>query len=268
MSTRIQPVFDAVVPFHPKDSDILPYCIAGLKRNVRGLRNIYVISKDEPEDIDDIIWIPEARFPFTLLNVASIIKNTTNREGWYLQQLLKLYAFRVINDIEDHVLVFDADCVPCRPIEFFDESGRILFDSTTNALYESYFTHATRVLGDVFQRVDPNISGICDHMMFRRDILESMLQKIEIYNKKEAWRSLLEAVDPAEYDRSGMSEYEMYYNYALSCWSDVYTHRNFARECATSIRALAEGSNAVDLMVFHRWIMDQYKNEILLSKMV
>jgi hypothetical protein len=267
MAASEHPPFDAVIPFHSKDSDIIPYCVFGLRKNMKGLRNIYIVSAEEPEDLDDVVWVPESRFPFTKADVAAIIKSTNRREGWYLQQLLKLYVFRVIEGIHDHVLIFDADCVPCRPIEFF-KAGKILLDWTTEIIYEPYFAHATRVLRG-FHRVNPTISGIRDHMLFRRDILEGMLHKIEIYNDcKEAWKVLLEAVEPGEYDKSGMSEYEMYYNYALTWWAEDHERRQLKRGCGSSIRALTEGSDSADFIVFHTWIMDEHKNDIESSKRI
>jgi hypothetical protein len=63
------PEFDAVIPYHEKDVAILSYCILGLRKNTRGLRDIYVISKEEPEDLEDATWFPESAFPFTLDDV-------------------------------------------------------------------------------------------------------------------------------------------------------------------------------------------------------
>lgn len=261
MARDESPPFDAMIPFHQKDSDILPYCIFGLRKNMRGLRNIYVVSREEPEDLEDAIWISEDRFPFTKADVEGIIKSTNNRHGWYLQQLLKLYAFHGIEGALDHILVFDADCVVCRPIELFNEQGQILFDWTHEIIYEPYFKHATAALGDLFCRVNPSVSGIREHMLFRRDILNGMLNKLEARHADiPAWKALLETVNPEEFNHSGMSEYELYFNYALKWFSNEHALRSLKRGNGISIRALAEGAHQADIIVFHAWVIESCKS--------
>jgi hypothetical protein len=266
MATSPARPFDAVIPFHPKDADVLPYCVFGLRRYLPDLRNIYVVSKDDPEE-DDTIWIPESTFPFTLADVADIIQSTNRREGWYFQQLLKLYAFRVIPGILEYALLFDADCVICRPISFFSPGGKVYLDWGPTQEHEPYFKHAKAVMGDLFNHVDPSKSGIGDHMMVESHIMEGLLQKIERRGQMEdAWRILLEAVEPAQRNFSGMSEYEIYFNYVLTWFWDEYIMRQLKHGAGTSFRALTEGSVDADIIAFHAWARDLHKTQIESSK--
>jgi len=266
--------FDAVIPFHPKDAEVLSYCVLGLRRYTTGLRNIYVVSKDDPEE-DDIIWIPESLFPFSIPDVKAILQSTNGREGWYYQQLLKLYAFRVIRDILPHALLFDADCVICRPIRFFSPEGKIFLDWSEKQGHEAYFTHARAIMGDLFHQPDPEKSGITDHMMVHRPIMEGLLQKIEsrgfaktnCIEGYQAWRIFLEAVDPVQRDFSGMSEYEIYYNYVLTWFWEEYSLRQLKRGMGTSFRALTEGSAEADIIAFHRWLVNLHGKQIASSRM-
>jgi len=261
------PQFDAVIPFHAKDLEVLPYCIMGLRTNVSGLRNIYVISKDEPDDIDDIIWICEDRFPFTKLGVQYLIKSTNGREGWYFQQLLKMYVFDVLDDVLPHVLLFDADCVVCRPITFFSEGGQMLIDSSESQNHAAYFEHATKVLGASFEQIDPTLCGITDHMLVYKPHMEEILRKIgEIHPGHEVWQALLQAVDPAQKNLSGMSEYEIYFNYVFKWYPDQYKLRKLERGAGTTFRALTEASQLVDIIAFHAWAVDLHKSEIVSSR--
>jgi Family of unknown function (DUF6492) len=255
--------FDAVVPFHPKDGNVLPYCVISLRRYTTGLRNIYIISKDDPEE-DDTIWIPESSFPFTIADVQAIIQSTNGRAGWYIQQLLKLYAFRVIPGILPHALLFDADCVICRPVSFF-RGGKILLDWSEKQGHEAYFTHARAIMGDLFQQPDPEKSGITDHMMVHQPVMEGLLQKIESRGNDEAWRLFLKAVNPAQRDYSGMSEYEIYYNYALTWFWEDYETRQLTRGMGTSFRALTEGVDA-DIIAFHKWLVNLHETQIESSR--
>jgi len=258
MTEKIHTI-DAFVPLHPKDLDMLPYCVIGLRKNIKGLRNIYVVSKENPEDIDDIIWVPESRFPFSIEDVGLHIKSTNKREGWYFQQLLKMYAFRIIEDCANNLLLFDADCVICRPISFFDEN-RALLDWTDEQIHLPYFEHASKVLKDAFVRVDPTKSGITDHMLVRREIMEEILKQIE--HGGNAWQVLLEAVDPAQWDKSGMSEYEIYYNYVLKWYPDEYSLRQLTREIGLNLGALSRDSQHLDILAFHAWALELRREKL------
>ena len=57
-------MIDAVIPAHAKDVDTLDLCINGIKNNVIGIRNVYVVSREELTK--NAIWVPESTFPFTL----------------------------------------------------------------------------------------------------------------------------------------------------------------------------------------------------------
>lgn len=263
MSVVESPPFDAVIPFHPKDAEVLSYCVAGLRRYAKGLRNIYVVSKEQPDE-DDILWIPESLFPFTKADVAEIIQSTNGREGWYFQQLLKLYAFEVITDILPHALLFDSDCVVCKPISFFSAEGKILLDFSETVKHAPYFTHARAVMGDLFHEVYPERSGIADHMMVHRPVMQGLLYKID--RSGQAWRILLEAVEPAERNFSGMSEYEIYFNYALTWFAEEYALRQLVRGAGTSFRALTEGSAKADIIAIHAWCVELHKTQIESSR--
>jgi len=267
MSTGEILQFDAVIPFHPKDSSVLPYCIFGLRANAKGLRNIYVVSAEEPEDLEDAMWIPESAFPFSKSDVGSIIKSTNAREGWYYQQLLKFYVFRSVPQILDRVLLFDSDLVMCRPIEFIRADGTILLSWSDPQDHEPYFTHAKAVLGDLFIHAQPDKCGITDHMLVSRPILEGLLQKIELARGGPAWRVLLEAVAPADWNLSGMSEYEIYFNYVLVWHSEQHALRQLEIGKGISFRALTEGSRLADMIAFHAWVIDLHNSEIETAKM-
>ena len=256
--------FDAVIPFHPKDSSVLPYCILGLRQNAKALRNIYIVSAEEPEDLEEATWIPEAAFPFSKEDVGSIIRSTNGREGWYYQQLVKLYVFRQIPDILPHVLLFDSDLVMCRPIEFICPEGKALFSWSPPQGHKAYFTHAKTVLHDQFIHVHPDKCGITDHMLVYRPILEEMLQKIEaIHGGTPAWRVLLEAVAPGDWNYSGMSEYEIYFNYALTWHSEKYSLRHLEFSSARTFEALTKSSGNTDIIAFHEWNREaKYRDNI------
>jgi len=101
-------MFDIVIPVGPNDSNILKHQIEYTKKNIVGYRKIYIISYDKSINVDGCNIISEDIFPFSLKTVAQF-HGKTSRNGWYLQQLLKLYAGTIIPDILDKYLVIDAD---------------------------------------------------------------------------------------------------------------------------------------------------------------
>ena len=119
-------------------------------------------------------------------------------------------------------------------------------------------------MGDVFREVNPERSGIADHMMVHRSVMQGLLYKIE--RGGQAWRKLLEAVEPGQRNLSGMSEYEIYFNYALTWFAEEYAMRQLVRGTGTSFRALTEGSAEADIIAIHAWCVDLHKTQLESSR--
>ena len=64
-------MIDAVIPAHEKDIDTVGLCVEYIKKNVNGIRNVYVVSKNKLTDNAE--WVSEDIFPFTLSDVIDII---------------------------------------------------------------------------------------------------------------------------------------------------------------------------------------------------
>ena len=107
--------YDIVISHGPGDDNILPYTISQIRKFVKGeFRNIYIITHDAELDIfEEEVFvgckvIDEKTFPFLIQDIDKFIQ-TPKRNGWYLQQLIKLYASLVIEDMLDDYVVIDAD---------------------------------------------------------------------------------------------------------------------------------------------------------------
>ncbi len=254
MTENQAPLFDACIPYHPKDEPLLEYTVESLHRNAVGLRNVYLISKEEPEDLDvSYIWIPESSFPFAWSDVATLIPSKERRVGWYYQQLLKLYANRTIPGILPKVLLWDSDMVLLRRMEFLDASGVLLLDYNTDQHHEPYFKHFEQLFEGTVPVFHPAVSGIQDHMLVDGECLEAMLTEIERRHGVPAWRRILELVDPASYDFSGFSEYETIFNYMLYHYKDRVRLRKAQHFRGSSFQDL--GRKDVDMLVLHSWVL-------------
>ena len=200
-------LFDIVIPVGPNDINKINNLIEYTKKNIIGYRNIYLISKNNI-NITDCIFINENIFPFNI-NVISIFYGKNNRNGWYFQQLIKLYASFFIDNILNNYLVIDADTYFLKPTIFFKNKLPLYNIGTEYNL--PYFEHMTNLYPSLNKSI--NHSGICHHMMFQKHILEELFTLVESYHNKPFWEAFLLCINQNHYLGSGASEYEIYFNY-------------------------------------------------------
>ena len=201
--------FDIVIPVGPKDKDIIGKQMEYTKLNIKGYRNIYLICYDPSISIDGCITINENIFPFSLETVSDF-HGKLDRNGWYLQQLLKLYAGIIIPNILDKYLVIDCDTFFQKPTIFI-ENGKCLYNYSTEH-NKHYFTHMLN-LDKELTKVDKNKSGICHHMMFETKYINEIINKIENNHNDYFFNIFLKLVTIQ--NGPGASEYEIYFNYML-----------------------------------------------------
>lgn len=204
--------FDIVISLGPSDLSIINKQIEFTRKNVIGYRNIYIIAFNDGISIDGCIMISEKQFPFSMDTIAEY-HGRNYRNGWYLQQLLKLYAGFVIPGIMEKYLVIDADTCFIRPTTFIDDTGKCLYNYS-DEYHEPYFLHMER-LHPSLRKTFPDKSGICHHMMFDVSLLKELMHMVESSHAGEAfYKVFLRCVDTSQ--ESGASEYEIYFNYLLS----------------------------------------------------
>jgi hypothetical protein len=155
------------------------------------------------------------------------IPNFPQAAGWYFQQLLKL-QFAHFDSTEDYYLIWDADTVPLKPMNFFEADGKMLL--TKAAEYHApYFETFRNLFG-----TEPNreFSMITQHMMVQKSVAREMLARIEQrIEGADTWpwkimRSLPKAGDNL------FSEYETYGHYIKNYYPDRvrFIDRNWRRE--------------------------------------
>ena len=210
-------IFDIVILIGINDLINIKNQIEYTKKNIIGYRNIYLIPSDSSLEIDGCITITEDTFPFTINTIAEYHQKR-NRNGWYLQQLLKLYAGMIIPNILDRYLVIDSDTYFLKPTRFINDNNLCLFNFS-NEFHQPYYNHMNK-LNPILKKVNHQ-SGICHHMIFETKYIKELFNLIENnHNNKEFYKIFLENVDQIYYDGSGASEYEIYFNYMLQFNSD------------------------------------------------
>jgi len=201
-------LFDIVIPIGPNDKNIINEQIQYTKANIIGYRNIYLICFDKSLIIDEYITIQETIFPFSI-NTISQIHRKNNRNGWYLQQLLKLYAGIVIPNILEKYLVIDSDTFFLKPTTFI-ENNKCLYNYGTE-YHIPYFEHISRINNSLKRQFDDKYR-ICHHMIFEIKYIKEIIDKIENIHNDKFYNIFLKIVSSDMILSSGASEYEIYFN--------------------------------------------------------
>lgn len=217
--------YDCVILYGPNEDSIIHKCIEKAKENLINLRNIYVISYTKDFSNPNSITVYEKDFPFSYDNVNEYIK--CSRTGWYLQQLLKIYSPYVIKDLLEYYLILDSDTIILKKLKMFDKYKGPLYNTGTE-YHKPYFSHMNKVHPSLYKAYEK--SGICHHMMFKKEYIEEIKKLIENYHNKELWRVLLEKIDHEQINGSGLSEYEIYFTYIYLNHRDSFTIRDLKWE--------------------------------------
>jgi len=213
--------FDIVIAVGPRDKDILEKQLSYTRKNIIGYRKIFLVCADPNIRMEGCTTIDEKSYPFTIDTVDKL-HGKTDSNGWYLQQLLKLYAGTVISGILNRYLVIDCDTFFLRPVRFI-EDGKCLYMHGSE-YHKPYFDH--------MRRLNPNLtkivrqSGICHHMMFETNYVTELIKRVEEELKDTFYNSFLKLVsDEWKGKPGGASEYELYFNYMLKFHTDKIKYR-------------------------------------------
>jgi hypothetical protein len=168
----------------------------------------------------------------------------SDRNGWYLQQLLKLYASFIIEGILERYLVIDSDTFFLKPTAFIDADNKCLYNYSTEH-NKPYFDHMSKLNADMI-KVDENKSGICHHMMFEKVYVEEIINKVEKTHNDAFYNVFLKTVTDIE--GSGASEYEIYFNYMFKNHSDNVKIRELNW---LNVNRLCEAQSHHDYISYH-----------------
>ena len=199
-----------------------------LRRHLPG-SDIHVVTKKE-----DFPKFKEACGPeLTLWDEAELVPHMTLGElrkmpfpffprgaGWYFQQFLK-YAFVNVSNDDDYYLIWDADTVLLRPIEFFTPEGKPYYTTATE-YHVPYFETYQALFGTEANR---EFSFISQHQVIRKSILREMLARMETLHPSSrnwAW-AIMENLRGS--GSNLFSEYETYGHYLKSERPDSFVVR-------------------------------------------
>ena len=121
--------------------------------------------------------------------------------GWYLQQFIKLAAVSACNKNEI-VLIWDADTVPLRPLQFIDSDGMLVYYKSDEH-HHPYFVTIDKLLG-LNKIVD--FSFIAQSFVINADWFNEFLAFLELRHQKDWVNALLDNINFNE--GNSFSEYE------------------------------------------------------------
>jgi len=203
------PQFDIIVPVGPNDIEHIHLQTSYCRKNIIGYRKIFIITPYKDLKVEGCTVIDESIYPFSMKDVKEIRTTHEERNGWYLQQLLKLYAPFVIPDLMDTFLVVDSDTFFLKPTTFI-VNGKCAYNPSRE-YNMPYFVHMAKMHPSLTRQYQ-QMSGVSHHMIFEKQHIEGLMNLVSTYhNNKPFWRLFLEF----GIDYAGASEYEMYFNYML-----------------------------------------------------
>jgi len=117
-------------------------------------------------------------------------KDEQSREyGWWYQQLLKLGAFKQINNLSDPYVVWDSDLISLQKWALYDEKTNtyrfaILQESAKNEFNKKEYANSIRQLIGV-DAIEPQTEGtfVPHHFIMHHKVLEDLIRHIENINK-------------------------------------------------------------------------------------
>ncbi len=201
-----------VIAINPIDNlELINLLLINTEANVIGYRNIYLIQSDPAKYIVGYYNIPVNMFPFTI-DTVSHYHGRSERNYWYLEQLLKIYAGFVIPGILDRYLVLDSDTFFIKKSKFF-ENEKFLFNydgelnipllEHMNKLHESFI--ATTGLS----------VGVSHNIVFELQYINEIMNLVETKHNNFFYNIFLENVDELCYNSTGASIYYIYFNYLM-----------------------------------------------------
>lgn len=213
-------LIDIIICIGPKDAKNSRLLVNSIKENIININKIYVIMPTNVLELyrlydPIVINIDENIFPFHKEYIDKLF-NCPDRSGWYLQQLLKIYAPIVISEVLDNYIIIDGDLKFYSKVSFF-ENNKVLFN-TDIIKWQPYMDHMNRLYSDIETNIE--YSGVTHLMPMKRHIVEKLIMMVEEKHKMEFWKVFLGVVDSKYYDGSGASEYEILFHFTLQYFPD------------------------------------------------
>lgn len=205
---------DIIIPVIPKDLAILPYCLDGIRKNIKNkIRDIYIVGPDKIE-LKDFAFMQNIKFieetsvlGFSPRDINYITTSGEDRSGWLFQQFLKLSGN--IGECEDFITI-DSDHILIKPHVFLTSDNKYVF-YRSQEFHLQYLISNYKILGLLNI---PFLSYVSHKMIFNKKLLTLLKRKIEDRSGLN-WIETIKRNIVKE-DSSSFSEFELYANFVPS----------------------------------------------------
>ena len=142
------------------------------------------------------------------------------RYGWYLQQFIKIEALLRLGQEDRRGIIWDADTVPLRSIDFFASPAVEFFRGKEYHL--PYFQTIDKLFA--IDRIVPH-SFIAQSFPYEPHWVRAFCEELESSHQKPWWKAIIDSIDFQQ--KSGFSEYETLGNFIAHRfpgewrWSDI-----------------------------------------------
>jgi Family of unknown function (DUF6492) len=113
-----------------------------------------------------------------------------NKFGWYLQQFIKLSAIAAAPE-EASVLIWDADTIPLKKLDFIDQSGHYLFYKD-QGFHAPYFSTIKKLLNLSRQQ---QASFISQCFVTKGAWIQEMIKDIELRHQRPWQEAIMQCLD-------------------------------------------------------------------------
>jgi hypothetical protein len=248
-------MYDVVIPCHPKDAQNLEQTIKSLK-HISNKRKTYVISPSFIDlNIDDEYKIILDNNFDKYFSVDKIkirwqkeFPNFAYRASWIYQQLIKLFCFKVIEDLTESFVFLDSDTMILRDLNFKTDKFQYSIPTENHYPYKQNYNKMTGLNAQ-------NFSFICHHMMFKKEYLNELINHVENLHNRSFFEVLLDSIDYT--NQSPFAEQEIYGNWVYEKHNDICEHRQLKTTNINFIpndEQLKELSNHFDMVSSHAWL--------------
>lgn len=229
-----QGLYNVIIPIAEKDVDIVKINLEYIKKNISP-RKIVIIANNKIKNyfVNEEVDFLDENEVIEGLNFARIYeilkkKSAEKRTGWYFQQFLK-YAYANLCE-EEYYITWDADTIPIRKINFFNENNKFIF-SLKSEFNKPYFDTIEKLFG--YEKVIKE-SFIAEHMVFKKKYVLELINKISGLDESHLWfETILESIKEEDIAKAGFSEFETYGTFVYRNYPDSY--------CTREIKALRNG---------------------------
>jgi hypothetical protein len=242
MKHTILPAIEIMIPVAEKDIRNIPLCVCNLKKYcINPIQKITIIGANKLKNkipIDPSLrWIDEETISPSLNDIELELKTSGyiyKSARWYFQQLLKLYAFRIINPSTNYILIHDSDIAFVKETIFVDEKHLALlacgYPFRWKLNTRKHEIPGKHMAAETAQKFLPEwamidaYSGMQHHILLERNIIEELFKKIEQYHQREFWQAFINSIDRNRWH--GISEYVIYRHFALAHFPEKVRSRH------------------------------------------